>query len=69
MIYDSLSDSVAERTDKIINYSGALNTSEDLIQGNNIIHAALDSMLNTGDNANLGSLINPYLIGMPVGGS
>ena len=30
-------ESVKERTDMIINYSGALNTSEDFIQGQHII--------------------------------
>jgi len=69
VIDDSIMDSVAERTDKIINYSGALNTSEDLIQGNNNIQAVFDSMLTTGGDANTGQLINPYSIVVPVGGS
>lgn len=54
---ESMMGSVAERTDNIINYSGALNTSEEFIENTVNVSGTLGPINNTNSNNN-----NPYSI-------
>ena len=61
---ESMMGSVAERTDNIINYSGALNTSEEFIENTVNVSGTLGPIISTNN--------NPYSIvssaSKPVGG-